>query len=71
MSAAHDQAGQALKNVRCPQCRRPFALIWDDVQRHPNNPREEWQTLVIRHCPSGGIYAVRIECPFCSYEEEL
>lgn len=28
-------------------------------------------TLVIRSCPSGGIYDVLIRCPFCNYEEPL
>ena len=29
------------------------------------------QTLMLRGCPSGGIYDVAINCPHCDYEEEL
>jgi len=28
-------------------------------------------TLVLRGCPSGGIYDVSIECPYCDYVEDL
>jgi len=48
----------------CPQCRKRFYPIWDDS----NNLK---QTLIIRSCPSGGIYDVHIECPHCDFHEDL
>lgn len=53
-----------LKNVICPQCKSDFKLTWDDYSDSPS-------TLIIRGCPSGGIYDVSIRCPHCDYEEEL
>ena len=53
-----------LKNVTCPQCKNEFKLTWNDYSDTP-------QTLMLRGCPSGGIYDVSIECPHCNYEEEL
>lgn len=50
-----------IKNVTCPQCKRAFVLTWGTSDR----------TLVIRGCPSGGIYDVEIHCPNCDYEEPL
>ena len=52
-----------LKHVVCPQCKKDFKLTWDGDY---NN-----QPLVIRSCPSGGIYDVSIKCPHCDYEEDL
>lgn len=53
-----------LKDVKCPQCGRDFKLVWDDYG-------DNRQTLIIRSCPSGGIYDVSIRCAFCNYEEPL
>ena len=53
-----------LKNVICPQCGKPFKLVWESYG-------EERHTLILRGCPSGGIYDVTIGCPHCDYEEEL
>jgi hypothetical protein len=57
-----------LRHVLCPQCRKPFKLRWNDDYIDgvflPN-------TLIIRGCPSGGIYDVHIACPHCTYEESL
>lgn len=53
-----------LRDVTCPQCRNEFELRWNDYSDKP-------QTLLLRGCPSGGIYDVRISCPHCDYEEEL
>lgn len=55
---------QKLSQVYCPQCNKPFRLIWNDY-------REPKQTLMLRGCPSGGIYDISIHCPYCDYEEEL
>lgn len=61
-----------LKNVVCPQCKKPFRLIWNDYT-HISGTKDQWhkQTLIIRGCPSGGIYDVAIRCPHCDYEEDL
>lgn len=56
-----------LKDMTCPQCGKPFVLKWADWDLQ----RDERQTLVIRGCPSGGIYDVLIRCAFCDYEEPL
>ncbi|MCH7664063.1 MAG: hypothetical protein IH859_09390 [Chloroflexi bacterium] len=54
-----------LTNMICPQCKEKFILGgWEDYGDHVT-------TLKIRGCPSGGLYDVRISCPFCDYEEEL
>ena len=53
-----------LKHVICPQCNKGFALVWEDYT-------DERRTLIIRGCPSGGIYDVSIRCPHCDYEEAL
>jgi len=53
-----------ISNIVCPQCREWFILKWDDYDKIP-------ATLIIRACPSGGIYDVSISCPHCDYEEEL
>jgi ssDNA-binding Zn-finger/Zn-ribbon topoisomerase 1 len=55
---------EAIKDVTCPQCKKDFKLKW-------NSSYDEVATLVIRSCPSGGIYDVSISCPHCNYEEEL
>ena len=53
-----------LKDMVCPQCKKEFILRWKDYA-------DESTTLVIRGCPSGGIYDVSICCPHCDYEEAL
>jgi len=53
-----------LRDMNCPQCRQPFELNWNDYNDRP-------QTLILRSCPSGGIYDVSIACPHCDYTEEL
>ena len=53
-----------LKHMICPQCGVGFTLKWDDYG-------EDRTTLLIRGCPSGGIYDVSIHCPWCDYEEDL
>lgn len=59
-----DDTRKNLKNMTCPQCRKNFVLTYDDYTSKP-------ATLILRGCPSGGIYDVRISCPHCDYEEEL
>ncbi len=59
-----DDFGKRLSVVKCPQCKELFKLTWDDWSNKP-------ETLHIQDCPSGGIYNVKITCPFCNYEEEL
>lgn len=56
--------GARLKDVLCPQCKKPFKLTWNDYGDEPC-------TLVVRDCPSGGVYDVFIECPHCHYKEDL
>ena len=56
-----------LKDVICPQCKKPFELSWDDTPIGDSLP----YTLRLRSCPSGGIYDVLISCPHCDYEEDL
>ena len=51
-------------HVTCPQCKRSFTLRWAEWDDKP-------LTLKIRSCPSGGIYDVLIDCPYCDYEEGL
>ena len=58
------EPGSRLSDVVCPQCKKPFRLYWNDYGPHK-------MTLMIRGCPSGGIYDVSISCPHCDYEEEL
>ena len=53
-----------LREVVCPQCKKPFKLNWVDYN-------DDVVTLCIRSCPSGGIYDVIIRCPHCDYEEDL
>lgn len=57
-----------LKYQKCPQCKKYFQLRWKDYNDNYSTVKE---TLIIRSCPSGGIYDVSIECPYCDYEEEL
>ena len=59
-----------LKDMTCPQCKKEFVLRWDDLYT-PYLPASQKKSLIIRACPSGGIYDVFIECPHCYYEEEL
>jgi hypothetical protein len=56
-----------LKVMVCPQCVAEFVLRWEDYMHCDDKP----VTLIIRDCPSGGIYDVCIRCPECDYEEEL
>lgn len=53
-----------LKHVACPQCGKVFRLTWNDYSDTP-------ETVIIRDCPSGGVYDVSIRCPHCDYVEEL
>lgn len=55
-----------LKNVICPQCKKPFRLTWDN-----DDYKSTTKTLILRGCPSGGIYDVSIKCPHCNYQEDL
>ena len=48
----------------CPQCKAKFILEWNDDFGVK-------QTLIIRSCPSGGVYDVSVRCPKCGLEEEL
>ena len=60
---------RAIRDVRCPQCGKPFRLTWNDYTNI--GPDYLPQTLIFRDCPSGGVYDVRIKCPHCTYEEDL
>jgi len=55
-----------IKDVKCPQCKKNFKLSWEGTD-YSNNK----YPLIIRSCPSGGVYDVSIHCPHCNYEEEL
>jgi phage FluMu protein Com len=56
-----------LKNVKCPQCKKSFMLMWNDYSNFGGTK----QSLFIYSCPSGGTYSVEIHCPHCNYVEEL
>lgn len=58
------EPGVRLADVLCPQCKRWFRLKWQSWDEFP-------ETLILRGCPSGGIYDVSISCPHCDYEEAL
>jgi hypothetical protein len=58
------EPGLRLADVICPQCEEPFRLRWERYAAEPC-------TLCLRGCPSGGIYDVSIECPYCDYKEDL
>lgn len=58
-----------IADVICPQCSKPFRLMWNDYTRIEGQYGK--QTLFLRGCPSGGIYDVSIQCPHCDYKEEL
>lgn len=58
-----------LKDCVCPQCNKPFVLVWNDYTKIAGDYAK--QTLILRGCPSGGIYDVIIACPHCDYEEPL
>jgi hypothetical protein len=60
-----------LRDAVCPQCRKPFYLNWNDYTHINGKYVDAKQTLIMRGCPSGGIYMVFIECPHCDYVEEL
>lgn len=62
-----------LKDMTCPQCKKPFVLSWEDYDYDPNTKKYQTVacTLILRGCDSGGIYNVEIKCPHCDYEEEL
>lgn len=62
--------GLCLAIQKCPQCHKKFKLVWDWAYVGEENWNNK-ETLGIRACPSGGIYGVSINCPFCDYEEEL
>lgn len=54
---------ERVADVTCPQCGGEFRLDWTGDFRP--------LTLILRGCPSGGIYDVSIHCPHCNYKEEL
>lgn len=58
------EQGEKIANVVCPQCKKRFVLDWNGYGKME-------QTLMMRGCPSGGIYDVYIQCPHCDYTEEL
>ena len=58
-----------LRDVECPQCGKPFRLVWNDYTHTVGDAQEV--SLRIHDCPSGGVYMVTIECPHCTYTEEL
>ena len=62
-----------LKHVVCPQCRESFVLRWEEytMAELSTSDYERPITLLIRGCPSGGVYDVSIHCPHCDYEEDL
>jgi len=64
MTDYKEEAVVDLKHVICPQCKKGFKLTWNDYEDTP-------QTLILRGCPSGGIYDVSIHCCYCDYEEDL
>lgn len=62
------QPEERIKDAVCPQCKKPFRLIWNSytfIEEHATAK----QTLFIRDCPSGGVYDVYVVCPHCDYEE--
>lgn len=63
----HEVRLPCFKYVECPACGRAFRLNWNDY----SNLEGEVQTLILRGCPSGGIYDVSIQCPHCQYKEDL
>ena len=62
----HEQEDDGHARVECPQCRKTFRLIWNDYSFGDTK-----QTLSPSSCPSGGIYDMKVSCPYCDYEEEL
>ncbi len=60
-----------VKDVVCPQCKRPFLLVWSDYASRTGSPQPTPYTLSVRSCPSGGVYDVSVECPHCDYTEPL
>lgn len=72
----HKKTERRLRDVVCPQCDKEFRLCWNDYTTPDGkSPARDIQflpeTLLVRDCPSGGIYDVRIRCPHCKYEEPL
>lgn len=59
-------ASKRLSRVTCPKCGQSFRLEW----RHDE---EHFPTIWINRSPDtdSNIRGVRIECPYCDYEEEL
>lgn len=64
-----DPRENSVKYCKCPQCKKFFKLNWNDYTKVEG----EWakQTLFESSCPSGGTYAMSIECPHCDFEERL
>jgi DNA-directed RNA polymerase subunit RPC12/RpoP len=60
-----------LADMTCPQCGKEFKLMWNDYTKVGIGGGFVPQTLIMRGCPSGGIYDVSIRCPHCDYVEEL
>jgi hypothetical protein len=50
--------------IVCPQCGGRFNLLWGDGVGYDT-------ILQISSRPSGGIYEVSIDCPYCDYQEEV
>jgi hypothetical protein len=48
----------------CPHCGEWFRLEWRDDEKH-------FPTLFVVEKGEGPMTAVRIECPYCDYEEDL
>ena len=57
---------KSVRDVFCPQCHNPFKLTFGDYDYSSRS-----DTIIIRSCPSGGIYNATIKCPHCNYEEEV
>lgn len=57
---------ERIKNVYCPQCKKPFTLEFDDVSYGVAD-----RSLRVYSCPSGGVYSMTIHCPHCDYKEDL
>ena len=71
----HEQIHLSSKVWVCPYllCGKKFKLTWNDYSpvREGDYSLCHRQTLIIRSCPSGGIYDIEIHCPHCNYEEPL
>ena len=57
---------EKISQVECPLCKYKFILRWNEYSYG-----DKKQTLIMRWCPSGGIYDCLVRCPKCDYEEDL